>query len=412
MSKILASETLTVAVLTVLFAGDFYRNLLTVPGWVALALACAAWAITVIVSSRVSWRVLPWPLIVTLAWIALSPLVSPYALSSAGLTLGFALTVAIAVALSVVVPFDELIRRAGTALRLILGASIVFEIVVALTGKPIYPVGMNAPPGTSIELAWSRAIFFHGSGRIQGIVGNANLLGMLGLLLAIIAIATLVHQTGSRRLAIVDLVLAAIILVKTSSTTVALAAVAVLGVWVVLWLARRSTIPSRIAIGAIVAGGLAGVVYALTHWSAVLTRLGKSPDLTHRFDIWKAVLARIADRPVTGSGFVGWWPSWDSWFHIHSIRNIPVAQAHNVWLDLMMQVGLIGAALFAVTLIVTGWGLWRGARVSPSAHAVIALGFLVAMVVQSLTESRMLSEWGIAFVVILAIVAKRRTALT
>jgi exopolysaccharide production protein ExoQ len=335
---------------------------------------------------------------------------SPYALSSVGLTLAFFCTVLIGVALVSVNTVDELVTHASTALRAILASSLVFEIVVGLRGVPLYPVGMDAPPGTSIELAWCRAIFFESGGRIQGIVGNANLLGMLALLALVIAVVRIAARE-TRTWAIVDAVLAGILLVKTASTTVALAAVAVAGVWLLVWLARRRQLFARLSIGAILTAAVGAVVVALTNWTTVTAALGKSPDLTNRFGIWQAVLERINVRPVTGFGFVGWWPTWEGWFGIHAIRNIRVQQAHNVWLDLTMQIGIIGTVLFAIALVSTGWLLWRGAVRDAGAVALISIGIFVAMVVQTLTESRILTEWGIAMFVILSIAARRTQSL-
>jgi len=406
MRRILASETLTVVVLVVLFAGDFFRNLLTVPGWVTLALACAAWAIAALVMGHVSWRTLPVTLLLTLAWIAISPLWSPYALTSAALTVGFFFTVCIGLALASLVSFEQLVNLVATALRLVLGASVVFEIAVAVGGKPLYPVGMSAPPGTSIELAWSRGLFFVEGGRIQGIVGNANLLGMLVLFFLLITLVRL--ATGQRTLLTGgDAVLALVLLYKTASTTVFLAAIAVAGVWTFAWLARRPQRAARVAIGALLASAIGAIAYAVTHWTSVAATLGKSPDMTNRFGIWEAVLERINVRPITGFGFVGWWPTWEGWFGLHAIRNIRVQQAHNAWLDLAMQVGFVGVALFAAVLLSTCWMLWRRVAVSSDSTALIAVAFMTAMTVQTLTESRILSEWGIAFLVILAITARR-----
>ncbi|MFM6967847.1 MAG: O-antigen ligase family protein [Microbacteriaceae bacterium] len=402
MRKILASETLTVAVLVVLFSGDFFRNAITVPGWVALALTCSAWALTTLVINRVSWRALPLTLLIAFAWIVVSPAWSPYAVSSAGLTLGFVFTVCIGLALGTTVRLAALYTRTATALRLILASSLVFELVVALSGSPLYPVGMDAPPGTSIELAWSRGILFESGGRIQGIVGNANLLGMLALVALIIAVVRFAgkdHRTQSG----IDFALALLVLFKTASTTVFLAGIAVVAVWALVWLSRRPPLVARVAGGSLIAVGVGVVVYALTHWATFAAALGKSPDMTNRFGIWEAVIDRISVRPITGFGFVGWWPTWEGWFGIHAIRNIRVQQAHNVWLDLAMQVGIVGAVLFAVALGVVGWRLWKQASATMAPTALISVGIVAAMTVQSLTESRILTEWGIALFVVLAV---------
>ncbi|MEY4397223.1 MAG: hypothetical protein RLZZ40_979 [Actinomycetota bacterium] len=407
MKRILASETLIIAVLTVLFAGDFYRNLFTVAGWVVIALAASAWAISILVTRSVNWRVLPRTFIPILSWIAISPTWSPYALSSVGLTMGFLLTVGIGVALTVVQPLQLLYRRAASALRTILGASIVFEVAVALSGTPLYPVGMNAPAGTSIELAWCRGWFFEPTARIQGIVGNANLLGALSVLLLTIALVRLAERPR-RPIIIFDVALSAFVFARTGSSTVLLAFVAVVAVWTFAWLARRPGQIAKWTIGAVMAAGLGAVAYALTHWPTFAALLGKSADMTHRFDIWSAVSERIAVRPITGFGFVGWWPTWEGWFSIHAIRNIRVSQAHNVWLDLAMQVGFIGVALFAVALAVLVWRWWRRSSLPNATHsALISVALATIILVQSLTESRALSEWGIALVTVLAVSAKR-----
>lgn len=408
MRRLVANETLTVGVLIVLFASDFFRNLLTVPGWVALALLCAAWAIAALVINRVSWRTIPLSLLLTLAWIALSPLWSPYALTSAVLTLGFLLTVTVGLALVTTIPIDDLVTRFGVALRLILVSSLIFEIGVALSGRPLYPVGVNAPPGTSIELAWSRALLFVDGGRIQGIVGNANLLAMLSLLMLIIALVRFAkHQ--SRALAVFDVVVALFLLYKASSATVSLAALAVFGVWALAWFARRPRLVTRIGFSALLVASIGVIVYAITNWPTVATALGKSPDMTNRFGIWEAVFERVASSPIIGNGFAGWWPTWDDWFAIHSIRDVRVQQAHGAWFDLAMQVGFVGTTLFAVTVFSTAWLLWRHAARKSDPVAVIAVGMLTAMLVQTLTESRILSEWGIALLVILVVIARRRS---
>lgn len=406
MKRIIASETLVIGVLTVLFAGDFYRNLLTVTGWVALAFACAGWAFAVLAVHKTSWRILPRSLALPLGWIALSPLWSPYFGTSIALTVGFFLTISVGVALSMVQPLALLWRRAASALRIVLGASLAFELVVALSGRPLYPVGMATPPGVSIELAWCRGLLFDPTGRIQGIVGNANLLGTLALLLLVIAVVRL-SERPRRPIIIADVVLGVAVIAKTGSSTVLIAVIAVMGVWALAWLARRPGPLARAGIGVTVAGALTVVVLAVTNWPRFAELLGKSADMTHRFDIWAAVAERIAVRPVTGFGFVGWWPTWEGWFGIHAIRNIRVTQAHNLWLDLTMQVGVVGLVLFAAALVVVAWRWWRRSTLpSVEPEAFIALGFVVVLLVQSLTESRALSEWGIALVVILAINAR------
>lgn len=408
MTRFFASETLTVAVLVVLFAGDFVRNALTVPGWIAVALLSALWAIGRLAQGGFNWRTIPASLIALLGWVAVSPLWSPYALSSTLLSVGFILTVVTAIALAYGEPLAKFVSRSATTLRIVLVGSLLFEFAVALSGTPLFPVGLSVTDSTSIELAWSRGLLFDPQGRIQGIVGNANLLGMLALVSLVFALVRLTRQPRALD-GYADALLAAVVQLRTGSSTVLLALVAVALVWALAWLVRRNSTPARWAIGAIVALALASGVVALTNWTAVTALLGKSADLTHRFDIWNAVIERISAQPLVGHGFVGWWPNWEPWFAIHSIRGIAVSQAHNLWLDLAMQLGFIGVALFVAVLARVAWLWWRPAtHPVPTPESLAAVAIVVALLVQSITESRMLSEWGIAIVVVLLMTGTRR----
>jgi O-antigen ligase len=396
-----------VTVVTVLFAGDLVRYALTVPVWIGLVLASTVWAIVVLRAYRVSWRSLPTPLLVVFAWWAISPAWSPYAASSLVMLIPAAITILLGLALVTVVETGEALRRAALSLRIILVGSILFEAAVGIMGRPVYPVGLVATESTPIEMAWSRALFFTPGGRIQGLVGNANLLGMLALILLIIAVWRIYAARNWRNLSALDTIVAVFLIARTMSATVTVAIVGVTVVVAVAALARKSGIRWRIALWLTLAVLAAGVGIVFSQWTAVTALLGKSPDLTHRFDIWNAVLARIVEQPLIGYGYVGWWPSWDSWFDIHSIDGVPMLQAHNVWLDLTLQTGLIGAALFAVALGALLWPLMREFVVSPRSVAAVPFLVLTALTIQSLSESRMLIEWGFASVVVFGVVVKR-----
>ena len=396
-----------VAVLTVLFAGDLVRYAFTVPVWIALVLASTVWAVIVLRVHRVSWRSLPVPLVVVFAWWAISPAWSPYASSSLVMLIPAALTVLLGLAIATVAEPGHVLRRAALSLRIILVGSVVFEAVVGIIGHPVYPVGLVATETTPIEMAWSRALFFTPGGRIQGLVGNANLLGMLALVLLIIAVWRIYASRNWRNLSALDAGVALFLVARTMSATVTVAIVGIAVVVGIAALARQSGIRWRVALWSVIVALIAGIGVALSQWTAVTALLGKSPDLTHRFDIWNAVLARIVDQPVIGYGYVGWWPSWDPWFAIHSIDGVPMLQAHNVWLDLTMQTGLIGATLFAVALGSLLWPLLRAFVRSPRSAAAVPFLVLTALTIQSLSESRMLIEWGFASLVVFGVVVKR-----
>ena len=406
MAQIIAKKPVMVAILTLLFAGDFFRNALTVPVWAALVIVASMWSLVIVIINRVTWRALPIPLVALLGWWAITPVWSPYATTSLVMLLSVLLGVLFGLAITSAIPVDELVRQSALSLRLILFGSILFELSVALVGHPVYPVGFSETSATPIEMAWSRGLLFS-AGRIQGLVGNANVLGMLGLVLLIIGLWRVYASRQWRTVSVLDAALAIAIIARTMSATVTVTLVALAVILGLTALARRNGLWWRIGLGGAVAVIGGAMVAAMSQWAAVVALLGKSPDLTHRFDIWSAVVDRIAEKPILGSGFVGWWPNWDQWFAIHAVDGIPMSQAHNVWLDLAMQSGLVGALLFAVTLIITLWNLWR--KFAQSSVSVVAVPFLVlcSLTVQSLTESRLLHEWGFVSFITCAIIAER-----
>ena len=413
MPPILGSKPVMVAILTVLFAGDLVRYSLTVPVWAILVVAGTVWAIAVLWTNHVSWRTFPAPLIAVFAWWVVSPAWSPYSASSALMLIPAIVTVLIGAALFTAAPMDQLIRRVALTLRIVLLGSVVFEIAVAIYGHPVYPVGTNVTSITPIEVAWSRALFFTSGARIQGLVGNANILGMLALVLGIIAVWRICATRQWRGVSAVDALLSILIVSRTTSATVTVAILGIAVAVTITTLARRSGRWWRIGTWVCVLAVVSGIVLAVVRWSDVAALLGKSPDMTHRFDIWSAVSTRIADQPVVGHGFVGWWPSWDPWFAIHSIDGVPMLEAHNVWLDLLMQTGIVGTVLFAIAIGYFLWRLWREFYASPRSVVTVLFVVLVALLIQSLTESRILIEWGLAVVVICALQATRiRTGLT
>jgi O-antigen ligase len=410
-AQIIAKKPVMVAILTLLFAGDFFRNALTVPVWAALVIVVSTWSLGVVIVNRVTWRALPIPLLALLGWWAITPVWSPYAPTSLIMLLSAVMGVLFGLAITSAVPLDELVRQSAVSLRLIIFGSILFEVSVALVGHPVYPVGFSETSATPIEMAWSRGLFFS-AGRIQGLVGNANVLGMLGLVLLIIGLWRVYSSRQWRTVSVLDVAFAIVIIARTMSATVTVTLGALTIIIGLTALARRNGLWWRIGLGGAVAVIGGAVVVAASQWSAFVALLGKSPDLTHRVDIWAAVVDRINESPILGSGFVGWWPNWDPWFAIHSVDGLPMSQAHNVWLDIAMQSGLVGVMLFAVTLLIALWHLWRKFAQSPLSAESVPFLILCALVVQSLTESRLLHEWGFVSFIICAIIAERSRVMS
>jgi O-antigen ligase len=164
-----------------------------------------------------------------------------------------------------------------------------------------------------------------------------------------------------------------------------------------------------------VAYAVVGVGGLLTLWllrDMIFSALGRSSDLTGREGIWDDVLARTAERPWAGWGFATPWAPWDPAFDGWIIdHGQTVLQAHNMWIDVSMQLGYIGVVLLATVYFAFVWRSWFFAidrprwdlRADRPYSPLTLLPTLVGAIVlvQGIAESTPLLLWGWLFVVML-----------
>lgn len=146
-----------------------------------------------------------------------------------------------------------------------------------------------------------------------------------------------------------------------------------------------------------IAWALAGTigVVVLFFRATVFEFFGKSPDMTGRSGIWKLVLGLIEQRPILGWGWTShWMPGVKPYEGLVVINHVPYYQAHNAYLDITLQLGFIGAALFGILFLTTFIKLWRLAVRHTVALYLWPILVFMGLAVWSLTESRILIEIG------------------
>ena len=405
-------RALAVAGIFTLAAGDFWRYLLSWWGWGAIVAVLLTLVIIELVRLRPDPRRFPGLLLLTLALMALSVAWSAYRLETvAGVVLTLAATV-FGVFLATGFGWGGLADALDHAVRWILGLSLVFELVVAtIVRAPVLPLWVDYSDLDKIPRAfyWSRDLLLDG-GRIQGIVGNANLLAYAALLGLVAIGVRLAAGRGSRAGLVAWALVALGTLALTRSTTVLAALVGAALVAGVVLLTRRSRGAGRIAVP-VAAGVLAaaGVGLVVVFRGPLLGLLGRSSDLTNRLDIWAEVVALGAERPVAGWGWIGYWAPWTPPFDDLAVfGGVTYLQAHNAWLDVFLQLGVIGLVVVGVFVLATVVRAWLFSLEGPRGLAYLPVVLLAALLVHSLAESRLLIEIGWALLVAVAVGTSRR----
>jgi O-antigen ligase len=394
-----------------LAAGDLWRYLFTWWGWAAIVAVLVVLAVIELVRIRADLRRLPYPLMAYLVLATASIAWSAYRAESALGVAGLLVTVTFGLYLATAIDLTTFVRCLGTALRWILALSLAFELFVSTVVRDrVLPFWVDYSDLDTIPAAfyWSRNLLFEG-GRIQGIVGNANLLAFAALLAVVVFCVQIAARATSRFWTTAWLLVALLTLALTRSSTVLIAGIAVAIVALFLWLVRRvpeeRRIPWFIGGGAVAAAALAaGIVFR----DALLGLLGRSPDLTNRLDIWNTVAALAAQRPAFGWGWVGYWPPWvEPYQDLIVIKGVHYYQAHNAWLDVYLQLGIVGLVIFGALVLSTLGRSWS--RALDLAHGrgkaigLLPVLVMVLLIVHSLAESRLLIEIGFALLVVFAI---------
>lgn len=382
---------------------------------VVTAVTLAIW-IPAIARARpwpLDWRRLPWAILGYVALALVSVLWSRW--PAATLLTGALLASLTMHALFIghMLSWREILRALASALKWLIGLSLAIELwVAAVLRHPILPNFFDAPSDEiNPHWYWVRGNLL-GDGRIQGIVGNANILAAL-CLVAIIVFGVLMASGVRWRVTLgLWIVVAAYLMLRASSATMFAAALAVVITLVVALLMRRAAPHRRTGLYAATFGGAAALVAAAVLLRAPLLDLvGRTTDMTGRFQIWEAVLARAAERPLFGNGFSSPWvpteTEIDGWLVDHGIT---VFHAHNMWIDVFFQLGAVGVALMGFIVVTLLWRAWFFAVDRPRwdlradrpytpltlAPSLIA----VVLLVQGLAESAPIMLWGWLLIVL------------
>lgn len=398
-------------------AGDAWRNTISWYGWGFVALGIIVLWVLVAVRLRVDLRRIPIALGALLGLMASSIIWSYYPGATAVGLLTTGATAAVGIIMAHTLSLEQLLRALGVALRWIIGLSLAFELVVAaVLQRPVLPLWVSWEEPFPAAFYWSRALLFEG-GRIQGIPGNANLLAFAALIAVIVFAIQLAERRVGTAAGWAWLGAALVTLALTRSSTVLVAGLAALAALAVLLLARRLTMRGRLTLYGLTAVAAAGAVtLALVFRESLLGLLGRSDDLTGRLDIWAAVAGLIEQRPVLGWGWVSYWAPWVEPFDdLVIIRGVRYLQAHNAWLDVLLQLGWVGLIVFTILIVTTGarvlsWSVDAplGDPALTSAVRLLPALLLTVLVVHSLAESRLLVEAGLLLLVYLAVASRLR----
>ena len=237
-----------------------------------------------------------------------------------------------------------------------------------------------------------------------GIFYQKNSLGSSMLLGGLVFLSWKKLEPEHKKLASTGFFACAALMLLSRDTTalVVLAAMSVLLPYL-QWAMRKS---ARLAVGSItflLATGTILIFYLFKHLEWVTGILGKDPMLTGRVPLWIVSTLMALRRPWLGYGFSAFWlPDEPYTQRMWHLLGWMAPHAHNGVLELWLELGIVGTGLFLFVFahyVVRALQLLRRNSEPAAAWPLIFLMFLFFV---SLTESSLLSENSVYFILYVA----------
>jgi exopolysaccharide production protein ExoQ len=224
-------------------------------------------------------------------------------------------------------------------------------------------------------------------GRWQGIYAHKNTLGNNMAVAFTVFIVWAASSPAYRRIKFVLAGIALALAVLADSVTSVFLCVSILCVFFIFkffYSRLRRAWPYFLVLLA----AMAAVIYYLSNFSEILYLVGRDENMSGRFLIWSLVWTAISAHPVLGYGYGAFWrgldgPSADLW---DALGSQFLFHAHNGFLDVWVDIGLLGLGVFLIAYIFylrRAWSLFLN-TIEP--EMIWPVLFMIFLLLADLTE--------------------------
>ncbi len=235
--------------------------------------------------------------------------------------------------------------------------AIAFGIFLVVSIAAVLMPGVGITPGGNYGGAW------------RGLAGNKNDFGRtVALTVAILFTAGAAGLVQKRGLALLGVGVALVILVFSRSATSLASSFAGVGGGAILYLLLGGRIGRikfkaelRVLLAVLALAG--GVLFVTTVFPLFLEAKGRDPTLTGRTKLWQWAIALNQDRTWLGSGYRAFWIDENTKYFFESFAWNKTSDgdlsdsyagpthAHSGYVDLWLEFGVVGVALYAAVVL-------------------------------------------------------------
>lgn len=259
-----------------------------------------------------------------------------------------------------------------------------------------------AQPRLGIHQAWDESAFEH-AGAWRGTFSHKNDFGRaIALAATIFTIAALSYRRY-RFFFMLALVQAAVLIFRSSSSQSILLLVVPSAAAIIIAKTLDMRIQARTAV-LVTLLPMAGALYLVLDIliAAVLGALGRDASLTGRTDIWAAVFEAAQDRLILGAGFGSGWNAIAD--RLVALSDVTVGHAHNGYLDLLVDLGLVGVATMIGFAVILGRESFTKLRSTHrDAIGLLGIGYVAFYLLGNVAGSFMLQQNSIYWMIPVAV---------
>jgi len=244
------------------------------------------------------------------------------------------------------------------------------------------------------------------AGAWQGIFGTKNTLGRLMALEALVFVMATLQESRFRWLYGVGALVCSGLVALSRDISAVLLLPLLIGLIPVFRLVRKHSLASIVTVLSVIGGTAAAFIFVvIIEPKELLLMLGKDSSLSGRTEIWKLVWQKVLERPWLGYGYNGFWLGKDGpeSANIWKALKWSVPHSHNGYLDVLVQVGVVGLVLFFIGYTMFFWQALRCARASKTILGLFPLLYLSFMFLTNCTEGTILRDESIFWVLYAAI---------
>lgn len=241
-------------------------------------------------------------------------------------------------------------------------------------------------PGSGIEQGMH-------AGSWRGVFWHKNNLGTYGALSGIFFCLTAQTETKLRwrknlywLLASLAVLMMVMSTSKTALVVFLVSLVLLLACYILRWHDTVS-IPAFLSLF-VIASGVS--LWLIQSFAEVLVILGKGSTLSSRTDIWSSVYYFIKERPLLGHGYAGFWVDVGEARHVWGDLGFEPVHSHNGFLDLILDLGFVGLAVFLVIFILTYGRLLRLVRRTRNIRMFWPLLFMSMFILFNIAQAQIL----------------------